>query len=411
MNVKIVTKVSNGTSSDDYTSSGFGTPQIALFFCTDTDNLDSFRSDMRFAIGATDGTNEWCVATSSRDGDSSTNGRRVVSNATVIGLLSISSNSWTGEAVFSSWVTDGVRINWTTAPTVDRLITCVLINGLDNAYVGTASSSSTEDASIDITSPGFEPDFLISAFPGLGATNNINNSLTMGIGACVNDGSETQRTFTIYEANGISTSNPRARLTTNRFVQRLSTSTVGSAEVTAFLSNGFTITTRDAADDNDFGYIAGKGVEAALQTIDIPTSTGNEAYTGFGILPTFVLLPHTMLTAVDTTDTTALAGSISVGVIISDNDNTAIGVIQDNVGTTNTDSKIASYPLDLYQHNQTSEARATLVSFDNDGFTLNYSDATSSTRKAFALVLGETALEDRKTIQRGVQIGLQRGIQ
>lgn len=159
----------------------------------------------------------------------------------------------------------------------------------------------------------------------------------------------------------------------------------------AFDSSGFTLTADTANSDKVF-YLAlelPNQDDAHVLFLDSATSTGNSSTTGAGFQPDFLMLLQTMCTAANTNTTT---GYIGVGLA----DGTAEASVNAcdlfNAGVTDTQStRDASNILNLDFDDGTDDALASLNSFDSDGFTLNYSDASGTARKMLAICIGDSA--------------------
>jgi len=279
--IRAAANTSTGTQGFTYT--GFGTPKAALFIVTEgTQNGLAIHSAV-FCMGATDGTRQRSACISSEHSVTTSDTYNRAMNDQTIFILNPTDGTVEGEADFDSWITDGIRIDWTNAPSA-RLVTVVLFGGSNlTAYVNDFTSSSTEDGTTDVTDPGFEPDQLIT-FGTRSAINDTSNSegdFTLGI---VDNGTTVKQYSTnisFRDAQG--SSSMHAVYTDNYALWNVTTSLQGAIEIGSFDSDGFTSTTRTAADGNTAIYLAlnyDGAVDHWAGPIDSAGSTGDESYTG-----------------------------------------------------------------------------------------------------------------------------------
>ena len=114
-------------------------------------------------------------------------------------------------------------------------------------------------------------------------------------------------------------------------------------------------------------------------SIDQPTSTGNQAYTGIGFQPKGLILFTTNQTAY---------GNIDAGVIVqgfSDGTNDTAQFVEVNADADTTSSGLSTTQI---INNTVETVNATVNSFDSDGFTLNWGAVEGTVRKVGYVAFG-----------------------
>jgi len=155
--IQVACKTSSGTQ--DITIPGFGTPKAAMVIISGN-TAEGVVVDNHVGQGATDGTNQWGVASWSEDASAFADSRSHQSNADFV-VFNKPNTTAAWKASFSSWITDGIRIDWgTDFPDAGYLITVILFTGTDlnvkcDWVVATAATGSTGQ------SVGFQPNALI----------------------------------------------------------------------------------------------------------------------------------------------------------------------------------------------------------------------------------------------------------
>ena len=139
-------------------------------------------------------------------------------------------------------------------------------------------------------------------------------------------------------------------------------------------------------------YLALGGTDLSAKVIGwtTGTGTGNRAVTGVGFRPNLVIHAHGGFSQTTAPPSTAAGGAFGLGVMDGDGDQWANGFFAlDAVGTSDsqrgqrTDSVIYSF-----DQNQAVQKQASWVSMDANGFTDNFSNATSANdAQVFSLAL------------------------
>lgn len=400
LTIGIVRAAANpSTGTQDFTTTALGgeTPKGALIIASRAITDGTAGDHASMCLGAVSGaTQRWCCFNHSRNGQANTDETRRSMTDKLI-AIPLAGGGIDGEADFDSWITNGIRINWTDAPASAFLITVILFAGSDiNAYAGTVAPGTTVNGVTDVTAPNFPPDVVFMATPGNTFNDTADNFYFNGFGWCVRDGSNTQRSIFQSEEHNVAAGTPRAYVSTAYACgqpNNTSSSLVYGIEVGDFDSQGFSVTLRLAsAGSDDVGYlalsVAGAGVWAG--TIDTPTANGNQGYTGPGFSPQFILLGMTQLANVDSGIQAASAGPYGIAAITSGAQYANSVAIENAATTTNTQALSNDVAVDLPDDNGTSGIAATLVSLDVTGWTLNYSAVKGTARKFAALAIGSS---------------------
>lgn len=391
---RVAAQTAGGTQ--DITISGFGTPKAALFIATwaDTDGVkEDFAS---VGIGATDGTNQWATATKSDHGVGSTDTKKTNKADECIILFGSGFNNIDGEANFSAWITDGVRINWGIAPSKGWLLEVVLFGGDDlSAKVDTDALNATTQTYGNM---GFEADVLICAGAAQSMGAGILGELAIYLGLVHNDGAGgvVQRCLAFDEANSSSEGAPVARMFEDAFAAELSSAGAIEWEASAsnFTANGFDHQASANPGTDEFAFLGLKftGRQSWVGTVDSPTATGNDSQTGPGFKPQAVLLGLSAIQAVDVTEGDADAGPFGISFFNETEEFCKSIAIEDAAATTNTQSVSDDQAVNLDAHDGTDTWDAAFVSMDANGWTLNFSATDGTARKWIGLAVeGEAA--------------------
>lgn len=371
-----------GTGTQDITVTDFGTPKAALFFINYAITDGTAADHAGVTYGATDGTNEWCVHGTSEHGQATTDtDSEITATKCVIINLPGTANA-DGEATFSAWITDGVRINWTNAPAAAYLLTVVLFGGDDlSAFVGSQVMTDTENATATVSDVGFEAHLVFSAvsdFRNAGSLVGVHNR--NGFGVVHNDGAAgiTQRSHGIRNDNGGAADNVgNIMSTTHGAVISFGGSTDWGASYDAFTSSGFDITELDGGGNNSLVHylcLAGASPsDFAVGTYTTPTSTGNDSITGVGFTPQMMILGMTLLEAADQNRTDARAGSTGVSVFDTSAEFSTTYGMEDGADPTNTQSLSDDTAVNIPLHDGAAGVVGAYSAMEADGAQLNFS--------------------------------------
>jgi len=295
-----------------------------------------------------------------------------------------------GTAEFSSWIANGIRINWTDEPSAAYLLTVILFAGTDlSAAAGDLYLGNTEDQVNNITAPGFTPDVVFTA-----AGWNSAHERT-GLGAVHFDGASTivQRSLAFASASnqGTSTVGLQLRNDSGIFACDANGALNWYGVFSDFDADGFSVTIRnDGGDNQKLHYLAlnfNSAVDAWVGTHTTPTSTGNDSETGPGFTPQFVYVIPSLGEAIDTAYGDNRAGTFGVSAFDADDEYTTVVSSEDGAGTSNTQSLSDDRAIVVPDDDGTLDIEATFVSFDANGWTVNYSNAPGTAKLFPALAI------------------------
>jgi hypothetical protein len=385
-----------GGGDQSFTKSGFGTHTntLAFFFVTRDTAIGTVAADHAIlGVGAADGSSQWCwVARAEHNVASSDCYRRGATDECIM-VMNTNNTSIDGEAAFKEFISNGVTVTWGNNPAAGYLITCVLVGGTDfDVDVGVITATGAQDSDTSTTAPGFEPD--VVAFSGMGTSfgDSSSNGPAVTIGFAENRATIKNRASTIHLNHGASAGSSYDRVEEDRCAQNVYLSSISrSIECTAFGANGFTVTKRDGSSDLAVGYVAMKfgNNDFWIGTVDTPTSTGNDAETGPGFKPQFVMQVCGNNTAVDLF---ANNGVFAVSVFNAD-DKYCLGISDEfNADTTVTQSLVDDQPVYIDDDDGTLIFDATFVSFDALGWTSYFGTTeTGAAKKWIAFAIEEDA--------------------
>lgn len=290
MYTKVVNVLSNsGTGTQDITFTPNGsdpswTPKVAIFqWSRANTSTGTFQEHMSYGFGFTDGTNQRCVSISSEDNSArSDTGSRGSNNSVITALIPTGTLPGVDAvATFSSWLTNGIQINWTDAPAAQFYITVTFLGGDDitNAAVGTIMSG-TSVTTISETGLNFQPDFgLFISQPYWAENTNISWN-GCSIGAATDSSHQwVQSQFTTDNAGTMDTCSyySHSKVWANHYT---TTSLDGYATFSSFNSNGFTLSVDDAPTNSTYiYYLVIKGGSFAVGNDTEPGSTGTQTIT------------------------------------------------------------------------------------------------------------------------------------
>jgi hypothetical protein len=405
LNVEVTRVACNtSTGTQDITISGFGTPKAAMFICTLATADGTPVSGYMISYGAATGaSNEWCVMFQDEDGQATTDRRGATESDRVIRMNNTADSTIDGDAEFNSWITDGVRIDWQTAPSAAWLLTVILFTGSDlSAHANYADLGDSLNNAVNITDPGFEPALVLSAcFCQHGADSSTPATLRASFGLIHNDGggSITQRCIGLYGSQGSGTSGADGRITATYGIMEIDSDSLldWGGEFGSFDSSGFTVTTRIAGGNNTAMFYLALGLgtfSGWVGTVDTPTSTGNDSQSGPNFLPQFVFSIMSMMEAVDTAyHDDALAGSYGFSAF-SDSTEYANSVQTENgVATSNTQSLSDDTAVELPDDDGSTGLTAAFTSFDATGWNWNFSAVEANAKKFFSMAFGGEATD------------------
>lgn len=385
-----------------FTRSGFGTPDAAIVIIGRANTVNNPQPEFDVSIGFWDGTNQYAASAHAIDNlDTTITSRFRYSNR----IGGFRYHDGTNYVNIAQWtianVTDGVQFTLTDDNTgAGHHATVILFKGLTNKKVGTFAFPGTA-SEVDVSDVGFKPDvvFMVDPVSGTAYSTALAESAEgshINFGVAHNSSadviSQAGVTFASYNAVGTSQVNTSIHDKILRRWYADSTPASFTTSISAFDANGFSVTPSGATSSRPF-YLALElpdPDDAYVGIIDSKTSTGTQAYTGVGFTPLAILLASTTETAINQSSTSP-TGALYFGATDGTEEQSIIWMDQDAQNVSNVASRAdTANVLNLRFHDDTVDAVAAYSSFDSDGWTLNYSDGSSSARKILAFAIGDS---------------------
>lgn len=367
-----------GGGSQTFSISGWSeTVEAVLFFiCNATAN--GAEADHRgFGIGFSDGTNERGVSGWDDDAVTTTAASRRQAAGHSIYLRS-SPNDAEAEAHVTSFGAGQVTVSWDTTPTSAFKIIAVMFSDLADVAIGTNSPGDH----VDTLGWSAAPDLVLClAIASGGGDDSGGGDCRWILGACVNDGSETQRATALESANNQSTSACQGLIQNDEVTSRGQTPDNNNSTISSFDADGWNF---DQSYGTNIYWLALRlnGISAAIKSADSPTATGDYSISSLAWEPQAVLMATSMLTAEESHSTSGTAGQSGIGVFDTDgNEASQTTRSEDGVTTTDTGSYHDGKAIAVLDHQGTKVQEETFVSMNSDGFTLNAATADGTARK------------------------------
>ena len=378
-------------------NSGTATLTEASFGTVDAGVMIFNRANTATQVGQTgaavgvafwDGTNDSSNAVSFEHGLGTTNTQRENSTTNVFYDHGGSLNYGVTSA------TDGVTITKTSGTTgVDRYVSGFFLAGLTNKASGTVDLG-TGTSEVTVSGLGFDPNLVILMNVGDATLNNSATPAIFSLGFANKDGGGTisQGCIFLGSEHNVGTSSSYSRISNTAACGQVFQDALSwDGEVTTFGTGSFGITPSSSASNDKVYYLAielPNADDSHIALIDAATSTGNDAHTGFGFQPEMIFAASENNTTIDTMHT-----ELSFMFGMSDSTTTSCEYFRDEdaVDTTNTASSHSTNFIQLESDSGTTDAVATVSSFDSDGVTLNYSDAAAAADKILIFSVGDSA--------------------
>ena len=397
------TRVASNTSTGNQTITtadlGGLTPVAATFIITRATSDGTAADHASMGIGfAVSSSERLAVATSDEHGQGAADTYRRATEDECVMILNPTDGSVDGEADFVSFSADGCTINWGNAPASAYLLTVIFFAGTDvSAHVDTFAASGTEDASVDVTDPGFEPDVVFVASHRSAWDDSVISNSALSWGCAVNDGADTNFSVNLSGDDGAGSAVNAENSRSNRAAMNIFTSSeFGSYQLNTFDASGFSVTTKESAAGGTYGYLALNFNGAAsvwLGDISSPTSTGDDAEANPGFTPQAVIAGFgrdPTFSDTQTNNQQTDVYSVGVGVTTATAEFSNMFTSEDGVTTMNTQSLSD----DVFVNQQPDGGGTTddvvgtgppgSGSFDaSTGFTINYSAVDTGSAYAY----------------------------
>lgn len=397
----------NATGNQDYTDvAAFGgaTPKAAMIIITGHSAADgaSESTHARMGVQFTDGNGAHGFYTSTRSadnvGDTLTAWITNSPTGVIVRLLDpAAGNELTG--VLGTFIANGLRVNWTEVDgSIDFDGVIVLFGGAGISVYAGSVNLGTGTSAIDVTDPGFEPDVVFTAGAAAAFGPSSGSFFRQIFGIAINDGADTQKCFCVSEAEAIAAGRPAATFQTAKVWAQQSGSGSGvdyTVTIGSFDASGFSVTPSANTGGDGLGYLAIKfsaDTKFALWDFQTPTSTVAVVDTTPDFMPKLGVILGCSLESVDTgVFNSALAGGMQISAFEASESSSAAMRLKNNADPTDTASDFQAKALSIPSDSASGVVVATLTSFDDVGWTLNYSAVAATQKRAFALAIGERA--------------------
>lgn len=281
--VRVAARTTTGTQ--DITIAGIGTIKACSVELLIARIDNTVANALEWTTGFYDGTRVRAAGTESIDNQALTLTYRAGSTDDVAFLIN---GAGTGGALIATvtTITDGIRLNWTAVDGLGHFLIVDFYYGDDmQCYVGgfdMANNTGTPNQTLDVTAPGFQPDFIRTTMgPTYAAGVNVSNSIFICSGMAVRTAGGVAQVAmswaeSITQAGGrpsISTSETHfAKLVRDANATPLVV--LHAIALDSMLSTGFRVKDTVGTDPPEVGYLAVKwgGRLVYLDKITSPTS-------------------------------------------------------------------------------------------------------------------------------------------
>jgi hypothetical protein len=390
LNVKKGSFVAN-TATGNQAVSGVGFQPQAIVLWATGQTATGYAANNALAVGfGVSSSQRRAMSYFDDDNAATSNSGRQTQTAQVLRPLSAGGPSDAAQADLVSLDADGFTVNWVSLSPPAMIVHYMAFGGssMIGAFVGDFTTG-TGSGSQSVTGVGFQPGCVL--FMGVGNGTGGNLDAKLGFGAAV---SSSQR-----GACFISTDDNESGPMTNCSYQRTDKcivlpnntapdTTDLEADFTSMDADGFTInkTTAAATSANIF-FIAFQGGNYAVGAETQKTSTGTKATTGLGFVPSGLLTFGIGQTASASLNTSFC--KLTMGGTDGTTNGCMWGASVDNVDPTETNRRTATDKLISHSTNpSTTNAEASLSSFDADGFTLDWTTADATAREFIYVAFG-----------------------
>lgn len=394
------------TGTFDITSTDLGglIPKLAVFIVARVSSATGAAGgNATWGMGATDGTRQWAGAVVSQSGATETNVKRLWSKTDTIITLT-GSGGTDGLAAYSSFITNGVRLNCTNAWAFGHGVALLIAGDDVSVYCGTGVCPNS-GSSTNVTAPGFEPDWGIFGCLGTAATT-AEDFFHWAFGMAENTGAGVnQHCIAMGEDNAVlAGGEPRGRVTSSRVTGQTTTGAstwAHSQDITSWDSTGFTIHGNDGNPSGDeYGYVVVKGgFEFSVDIAQLPTTTGNQSLVDPGFTPDVRWMYFSSMDALDTSESVDAGGVGSLAMSASEQGSFDIE-IENGADPTNTSTRHnnsgagGTYDIDVSNSAGTTTIEADYVDMD----TLNFTTAGDN---GYYITLSLLGLSQTPIIEQG----------
>lgn len=372
------TTLNTSTGTQDITGDLGGNQPVAAFFTLIGSTSEGVVADgATIGMGATDGATQFSASVTSRHNISTSDNYRSQRSDSCVYGLSKSSKASDIEAAFSSWITNGVRINITNAPTSAYFLVVKFFYGNDvSAKAGNFQLPTIVDTAIAITDVGFLSKIIFFYTSNTHELNTLYDESTFSFGGAT---ATDQIGITTRGKFGATTTSTTHYLPTDRVGAETDTNLDYGIEISDIDSSGFDATPRNGApSQGDFiGYLAlDFDGDVDARVITMPTSTGSNAFT-VGLNPMGIILSG----AGHKSTNTVLNTNGFFGLYCADSDEEYSVNYSDADGVTTTDTQsVSDNTLESYNGSGSLLFSGTFDGFAATSYSIDFTVAAATAR-------------------------------
>lgn len=408
-NVDGQTPTSTGTQ--DFTVPGVGsTPVGCVVVAVRATSYNNLTAGTSLSWGAADGTNTYCSSYRAEDNVGTTD-TQTTTTTDLIRILDPSGGAEEVVGEFDSFITNGVRIDFTTVDTSQYRFFIILYFGSDcETYAFFADPPATVDTSVAV-SAGFEASYVLTAAAGVNTSGGALDALQAWFGIAVNDGSDTNCSAGCLGRDSSGTTETRRAMYTDALnvTVRLNSGTTdlfgGETSIEDYDSSGFDVYSRTAS---NAGRIIGLAVRVPSSlSISIETnetfesSTGDSDRTSFGsFLPGFWYLTHAANSTVGFANFGATCmGTADARIEKAAGQYSATVCSQHNQSTSNEQVNITNRNIHSLRGNNGNELETGKITERDDGsYTVDVKTVTGTQRLYNILIVEELPFENEVVV-------------
>lgn len=316
LNARVLrTTVPGVTGNADYTIAGIGTPvavKVELINAR-VDDTDSAQLAISRGFWANNGAVR-CMVLTSQDAQANTNTYKTCTSKYIAALAAAGTGAIAIGGEFVSTITDGIRINWTSVTGLAHRIQITFYYGSNvSAHVGVfdfADNTGTPNTTLDVTAPGFKPDFLEMLYGGAAFTNDFttNNGIQVAEGMSIRTSSDTavQVGLGWSHADNLADSAPCLSPIETHIIRPVVSggviplTSVHEIQVDSYLSNGFRMKDTKGSNPSEVAYLAVRwgGRVQNLDKVTSPVTAPNSVVVNNAKRTTFITALTTIATTV-----------------------------------------------------------------------------------------------------------------
>lgn len=243
----------------DFTATGFGTPDaVVIYTVREMLNDGRVSDDNQWSVTLWDGTRTRCVCAWDENGVGTTDSRTTASTSAVV-----LNGNFAGAFEYTiSSITNGIRLTKVNNNLADTAVSVVLMKGLNSVRVDTFTPDATSGNDVNVTAPGFQPDYLMTLSPGgapwnSGVSGTVNDAL-WAIGHVARDGSSFNLVSVSWGSdNGQSNTDTYIDVRDSTYIARNVLASLQVLEFRSFDPTGFTVRSgSNRAGNRDVAYLA-----------------------------------------------------------------------------------------------------------------------------------------------------------